>query len=110
MLKKTTLKKISADDARRILADVSPGQCFWVNNGPIVRNIYEMADVLANIKDETFRHHVNSEKNDIANWARDVLKDDELALSISKASSNSRIRKTIQRRIKFLEKKSYTTF
>ena len=69
-------KQISLDDAYRILADVMPEQCFWVNNGPIVRNLNEMANALVDMKDEIFRHHVNEEKNDFGNWVRDALKDE----------------------------------
>ena len=98
-------KQISLDDAYRILADVMPEQCFWVNNGPIIRNLQEMADTLNYMRDETFKHHVNEEKNDIANWIRDVLKDEELANSLMKIKSKEKILKEIKNRIKFLERK-----
>lgn len=97
--------KISLEDAYRILADVRPEQCFWVNNGPILRNIHEIYDAIAYMKDETLRHHINDEKNDFSNWVRDVLKDGELADSLSRAKSREKILKKIKSRIKFLEEK-----
>jgi len=98
-------KKISLDDADRILADAKPEQCFWVNNGPIIRNLNEMVNELVYMKEETFEHHVNEEKNDIANWIGDILKDEELANDIKKFKSKEKILEKIQNRIKFLEKK-----
>ena len=98
-------KQISLDDAYRILADVMPEQCFWVNNGPIIRNLHEIADAINYMGNETFKHHVNEEKNDIANWIKDVLKDEELANSVMKIKSKERILKEIKNRIKFLERK-----
>ena len=98
-------KQISLDDAYRILADVRPEQCFWVNNGPIIRNLREMADALEYMKYETFRHHVNNEKNDISNWIRDVLKDEELANETKNLKSKDKLLRKIKVSINFLEKK-----
>ena len=99
-------KTISLEDAERILADASPEQCFWVNNGPIIKNLSEMADVLAGMKDEIFSYHVNKEKNDFGNWVRDVLKDEELANDITSVRSKERILKKVQSRLKKLEIKT----
>lgn len=95
--------KISLEDAERILADAKPECCFWVNNGPIIRNLHEMASALDYMGEETFRRHVNGQKNDIANWVRDVLRDEGLAGSIGKNASKEKISKKIKSRIKFLE-------
>jgi len=99
-------KSVSLEDAERILADASPEQCFWVNNGPIIRNLSEMADALGPMKDEIFSHHVNKEKNDFGNWVRDVLKDEELANDIARIKSKERILKKVQSRLKKLEIKT----
>ena len=98
-------KTVSLEDAERILADASPEQCFWVNNGPIIRNLSEMADALGSIKDEIFSYHVNKEKNDFGNWVRDVLKDAELANDIANTKSKERILKKVQSRISKLDNK-----
>ena len=99
-------KSVSLEDAERILADASPEQCFWVNNGPIIRNLSEMADALGSIKDEIFSYHVNKEKNDFGNWVREVLKDEELANDIARIKSKERILKKVQSRLKKLEIKT----
>jgi hypothetical protein len=97
-------KKIGVDEASRILADVRAEQSFWVNDGPIIRNIHEMVGVLANLNEGTFRHHVNQDKNDIANWVRDVLGDEMLANSLIKIKSKEKILKAMRERVKYLEK------
>ena len=99
-------KTVSLEDAERILADASPEQCFWVNNGPIIKNLSEMANALACMKDEIFSHHVNKEKNDFGNWVRDVLKDEELANNITNVRSKEKILKKVQSRLKKLEIKT----
>ena len=48
-----------------ILKDVKPENCFWINNGPIIRNLQEVTNTLAYMSEETFKHHVNDQKNDI---------------------------------------------
>ncbi len=99
-------KTVSLEDAERILADASPEQCFWVNNGPIIKNLSEMANALACMKDEIFSHHVNKEKNDFGNWVRDVLKDEELSNNIIGVRSKEKILKKVQSRLKKLEIKT----
>ena len=97
--------KVSLEDIYRILGDVKPEFCFWVNNGPILRNLQEMAEAIAYMKAETFQHHVNGEKNDFSNWIRDVLRDEELAKSIMNTASREKILRRIKDRITYLEKK-----
>ena len=96
-------KTVSLEDAERILADASPEQCFWVNNGPVIKNLSEMADSLACMNDDIFKHHVNKEKNDFGNWVRDVLKDEELANDITSVRYKEKILKKVQSRLKKLE-------
>jgi len=59
--------------------EVNPEQYFRVKDGRIVKSLKDLVDVLNQIDDETFYHHVNVEKNDFANWVRDVLQDLYLA-------------------------------
>jgi 23S rRNA G2069 N7-methylase RlmK/C1962 C5-methylase RlmI len=61
--------------------------CFWANNGEIYKNYKELAKGLKKMNIETFDHHVNAEKNDFANWIRDVFGDAALAQEIAKAKT-----------------------
>lgn len=96
--------KLSCDDAERVLSDVAPEKCFWVNNGPVLRNIYELLNALKGIDAVKFVHHANKERNDFANWAADVLQDNDLARRIRKAKTQQRIAKAVAKRIGELER------
>jgi hypothetical protein len=73
----------------RISFDVDPENCFWINNGPIIKNVFELEGALRTIDEATFFHHVNKEKNDIASWVRDVIGNHALADKLGKTSSRT---------------------
>ena len=62
-------------EARKFLGDVPPEQSFWVNNGQIFRNLGELANALPVMDGDSFRHHVNNEKNDFSRWINDIIGD-----------------------------------
>ncbi len=75
-----------ADDARH----------FYVRDGRILKNLQELrAHLKGEMSDETFSYHCNSEKNDFANWIRDVIGDRKLATRIKRV----RTRKTMLRKL-----------
>lgn len=94
------------DEARKYLSDTSPEQSFWVNNGPILKNLEELANVLPCIGDETFKHHVNNEKNDFSSWIRDAIGDQKLANDLLSSKSKESIVKKITNRLNSLRKKA----
>ena len=53
------------------------------------------------MNEDTFRHHVNKEKNDFSNWVKEVIKEEDLAKELfdikSKTASAERIKKYIIR-------------
>lgn len=97
---------VTKDEARKYLSDVAPEQCFWVNNGPILKNLDELANAMPDINDDTFYNHVNSEKNDFSNWIRDVIGDQALAKDLlSSQDKHSALRK-IKNRLNSLRKRA----
>ena len=56
--------------------------CFAIHNGPKLHNLIELRDAVAQMKNDLFRYHLNSEKNDFYNWITTVLKDSECAEDI----------------------------
>lgn len=97
---------VKKDEARRYLSDVAPEQCFWVNNGPILKNLEELANVLPEMSDETFQHHVNKEKNDFSAWVNDTLGDQKLANDLLSSKSKDSALKKIRSRLNSLKKKA----
>ncbi len=92
------------EEAQRILRDVAPEQCFWVNNGPVLKNLDELYKALSEMGKDAFKHHVNREKNDFSSWVRDILGDQKLAEGIAKAASKSAIAAKVKQRLQQLKK------
>ena len=97
---------VAKEEARKYLGDAAPELCFWVNNGPILKNMGELAGFLPEISDETFRHHVNAEKNDFSSWVKDVIGDQKLANDILSSRNKDSIVKKIRNRLNSLKKKA----
>jgi hypothetical protein len=55
---------------------------FVLHSGATIRSVEELAHMMDSIPDSDFSFHVNSEKNDFANWIRDVFGRAELADTI----------------------------
>ncbi|MBU4422043.1 hypothetical protein KKB41_03770 [Patescibacteria group bacterium] len=82
------------------LVQADENSSFWINNGPILKNIKDLADALKNMSEELFAYHVNAEKNDFAVWAENVLKDETLAKKIAKSKSLKAAAKAVGARLK----------
>ena len=97
---------VTKEEAKRYLCDTSPEQCFWVNNGPILKNLEELANALPDMNDETFNHHVNIEKNDFSSWIKDIIGDNKLANDLLSSRSRESAIKKLQSRLNSLKKKT----
>lgn len=65
--------------ANTIKRDAPETSYFVLCNGKSVKNIKELADVMEELEDQIFNHHVTPDKNDFATWIKDIFKDIELA-------------------------------
>ncbi|MBI2653062.1 hypothetical protein HYX00_06355 [Candidatus Woesearchaeota archaeon] len=97
---------VTKDEAKRYLCNAAPEQCFWVNNGPILKNLDELANALPEISDEAFHHHVNSEKNDFGKWVSEVIGDQKLANDLLNSKNKESVLKKIRNRLNSLKKKA----
>ena len=97
---------VTKDEAKKYLCDVAPEQCFWVNNGPILKNIEELANALPDMAEDTFRHHVNNEKNDFSSWVRDIIGDAKLANDLLSSKNRDSALKKVRGRVNSLRKKA----
>jgi len=59
-----------------------PAKYFYTKDGVAVRSIRELISVIARMPDETFYHHVSYQRNDFANWIRDIYRQPEVANTI----------------------------
>ena len=94
------------EDARNYLRDAAPEQCFWVNNGPILKSIEELANALQDMNNETYQHHVNDEKNDFGKWINEVIGDTKLSNELLTSRNRESALKKIRNRLNSLKKKA----
>lgn len=95
---------VTKEEARKYLSECVSEQCFWVNNGPILKGIQELANALPKMSNETFRHHVDGERNDFSNWIMQVIGDKKLAEELAKSSSKGSALKKLKARLNSLKK------
>ena len=76
--------------ARRRLIEAPPEQCFWVNFGPVLKNLRELRDALtAGMSDAQFAHHVGAGRNDFAAWVEGVLHEPQCARALRRARTRA---------------------
>ena len=84
---KAAKSRKAAPQRKKELIHAAPEQCFWVWNGPILRNLLDLDDALRNtISDEQFRFHITG-KNDFTTWIDQVLEDKMCATAFTKAKN-----------------------
>jgi hypothetical protein len=82
-----------------ILAEAQGEQCFWVNNGPIVKSLPELKTAILEMSDEKFDYHTKREGNDFAKWAEEVLGSKKLSASLSRAKTKKGTVKAIEKHL-----------
>jgi hypothetical protein len=71
----------------KILNNVHKDFYFSLIDGSSIKNLLELVNALDKMSDDVFYYHVTPEKNDFANWIRDVFKEKNLAEEITKVNS-----------------------
>ncbi|MBD3203939.1 hypothetical protein GF327_06575 [Candidatus Woesearchaeota archaeon] len=74
---------------------ISPENYFTVSDGQIIKSPEELKIILAYMEQETFKKHVNEDKNDFSDWIRNVFNDKEL-------SENLKTKKTKKEMVEYL--------
>ncbi len=87
MKTKTKIKKTSGKCLHHVQAGTD--QCFWINNGPVVKDALELQEALKNISDEQFDFHTKRDGNDFAKWVEEVLQCKECAKALRSAKSRT---------------------
>lgn len=96
----------TSEEAIKFLGDAAPEQCFWVNNGPILKNLEELANALQSMSDETYRYHANKEKNDFSKWVSDVIGNKKLANDLLSSKSRGSALKKVRGGLESLKRKN----
>jgi len=83
-----------------VLADAPPDKCFWVNCGPILKNLRELREARADsISDEQFAYHVARDRNDFAVWVEEVLGDATCAKALRRARTRQAALRAVAARL-----------
>lgn len=78
----------------------NPEHYFYSKSGQVLKDIEDLFKCIKNISNEDFSHHVNSEKNDFANWVNDILLDKNFASALRKASSKDKMIEVVRNKYK----------
>jgi hypothetical protein len=98
------MAKITVEQAKRFLANTWPNKSFWVNNGPVMKNLSEFAAAAKKFTPTQFSHHVNKDKNDFAKWVSEVIGDLALAKKLNPLKTKEALAAAVAARVKELQK------
>lgn len=94
--KSTSSKKTSTKSVRK---SAPQNKIFVLVNGKKLKNIKELADVIADLEDYVFNHHVTADKNDFASWLEHVFEDIQLAKKIAGCTSKDHMQLVLYKHI-----------
>jgi len=76
------------------------GTSFWVTDGQILNSLIALHSALLDMEDNIFDYHVNSEKNDFAEWVDCVLCDGDCASDLRKVDSPKEASSVVAKHLK----------
>ena len=90
-------KKLTSPNknSHRKLIIAEGNSCFWVHNGPVLKDLIDLRNALETLNDEQFGYHVTKEKNDFASWVGGVLQEPVLANKLHNYKTKKTMHKTI---------------
>lgn len=97
--KKTAVKKKAVRQGKKRLTRAAPEQCFWVNAGPVLRDLRELEEALRVMSNEQFAYHT-AEGNHFAQWVESVLLDAVCAQALMRAKTRKGAVTIVMRYIK----------
>lgn len=74
--------KVEVTIKRQVLGEAPEEYHFVLADGKKLKSLYDLANALGKMTEDTFKHHVTEARNDFSNWINDVFKDEELAKDI----------------------------
>ncbi len=86
--KKTATPVAKAKKAPKV-KEASPAQCFWVNHGPVCKNVSELQAAIKKMSDTQYAYHTKRGGNDFAKWMRDVMKHPVCAAKLEKVRTKT---------------------
>lgn len=82
------------------LVRADDGECFWTTDGQVLRDLNELQVALSSMNEMIFGHHVNTMKNDFADWVDHVLLDSDCAADLRTAKKPTTARTIVVRHLR----------
>jgi hypothetical protein len=92
-------RRASAPRVRRgrPLVTAPPEKCFWVYEGPVLKDLRDLRNALdGRMADTQFAHHVGADRNDFATWVEQVLEEKTCAKALRRAHSISEALRAVE--------------
>lgn len=86
-------------DYNRLLSTLEENNSFILSDGSKIRSLSSLLDALKTMADNVFISHVNSDKNDFAEWIEHCFSDELLSQRISKLKTKEEIISELKTRI-----------
>ena len=96
---------MNKDSFEILISDVPNHKIFYCCDGSCFKNLEELQKALKKMNLETFKCHVNSKKNDFANWIYDVIGDINLSKNLREIFDSKIAAKKLKVRINYIKKK-----
>jgi hypothetical protein len=98
--KKSPQTKILTKATNITSMEATGEKAFYMADGRVVTRLVELPEIIGATDDDTFNHHVNAERNDFANWIRDVFNIKPLATKVSKQRAKQDLIKALKTALK----------
>lgn len=83
-------KELCENSPKPETARIKEEHYFIVVDGSALKSLRELAEALDTMSDDAFYYHVTKEKNDFANWVRDVFNEAGLAEKLVNAQTREK--------------------
>ena len=89
----------SAQVLKKKLYENTQEHSFVLSDGRKLNSVFALVDELESMNEETFKTHVNANKNDFANWVRDVFGEKMLAQELKSTPTKIEMQRTLLKQI-----------
>jgi len=89
----------------KLLSNAPSDRVFWICDGRIIKNVFELLNALATMRDETYEYHIKRGGNDFARWIYDVFGAKKLASRLQNVKQRERAIKIIKKAVEEAKEK-----
>ncbi len=87
------------------LRDVNPDENFTICDGRVLKNLFELEEVLKGMGADIYKHHVTESRNDFASWVKGAVGDSVLSDRLIRANRADKAYRLVHHRINELAPK-----